>query len=1023
VTRLAVPTLGALGIVLALVTGIFVMLLGSVRTMHAAGEAARRAEQVLQASTELERTVVDLETGLRGYVLTGRARFLEPYESARLAHAARSARLRALVTDPAQRARARALTAAVDRYVTDYAAPLVRRGAGVPPGELVPLMDEGKRRVDALRGAFSVFNAAEERGARERREVAERRGRSAVATAAAGLGGSALLLVVLGACLRFFVLVPVRRVARAAERLAGGEAHVPVAGQAPGEVGQLATAFNRMAAELAAREDDLRVANQRLQGILDHASLAISLKDPEGRYVLVNRAWEAAHGVTAAQAQGRRAEDVLPGALGARLTRLDEDVRRTGAAQEAELELARAGEVTRTVRALAFPLVEPGGELYGIGVMGTDVTALKRAVAEAVEASRSKSEFLANMSHEIRTPLNGVIGMTELLLETELTPEQREYAELASSSGEALLGVINDILDFSKVEAGKLELDSHDFELREAVEDTCDMLAPQAHGKGLELTVWVHDEVPAVVRGDRSRLRQVLTNLLANAIKFTERGEVAVRVRAPRDGLLRFEVADTGIGIPSDALGRLFDPFAQADTSTTRRYGGTGLGLAISRHLVQLMGGQIGAESVAGRGSTFHFTARLDGASAPVGARAAAAVPAGARILVVDDNATNRAILAAALRTHGLRTELTGSGPDALATMRDAVAAGAPFDLVLLDFHMPGMDGLEVARAIKADPALASARLVMLTSTGTHRSAAREAGVGRYLTKPVRRERLLRTVAEAVGKAPVAAAPAQAGAAGPEPEPAPEPADRPRVLVAEDNAVNQLVIESMLARRGLQVDVAPDGDAALARLHERRYAAVFMDCQMPGLDGYQVTAALRAAEAGSAQRLPVIAMTAHAMAGDRERCLAAGMDDYLAKPLASGQLDRVLARWLGLRNGAGPCGEEDEEPEDGLLDPGRMELLAAEHPEVVEQLVELFAATTPPLLDELYEALGAGNREEASRIAHRLKGACRNLGATRLAALCAAVECEPLAEGCARELPATYAVTLAAMREALERRR
>jgi CheY-like chemotaxis protein/HPt (histidine-containing phosphotransfer) domain-containing protein/two-component sensor histidine kinase len=621
--------------------------------------------------------------------------------------------------------------------------------------------------------------------------------------------------------------------------------------------------------------------------------------------------------------------------------------------------------------------------------MGTDVTDHKRAVAEAVNASQSKSEFLANMSHEIRTPLNGVIGMLELLLQSDLEPEQREQAVTAAGSGEALLEVINDILDFSKIEAGKLELDPHEFDLREAVEDTCEMLAPQAHGKGIELLAWIDEDVPSLVRGDRARLRQIITNLISNAVKFTEDGEVAVRVNvdaAAADGLVvRFAVSDTGIGIPADVLPGLFDSFAQADTSTTRRYGGTGLGLAISRQLVGLMGGEIHARSTLREGSTFEFTVRLERASAErPSRRSRQPLPESLNVLVVDDNATNRAIVEAYLRARAVRCESAASGADALAAMHAAVRAGEPFEAVVLDGQMPGMDGVELARAISMAPSLRPARLIMLTSTVDRRVAAREAGVHHYLQKPVRRARLLETIADAMGgltPEPEAAA-AAAGV----------PAGRGRLLVVEDNAVNQRVVEAMLAKRGFAVDCAGNGREALSALAAAHYDLVFMDCQMPEMDGYQATGAIRAREDGTSAHLTVVAMTAHALKGDRERCLAAGMDDYLSKPLRPAELDAVLERWLGATP-AGPAAAVPEATAAGaLVDEARMRVFRDDYPEIIEQLVELFADSTPPLLSELRAGSERGDGDAVRRAAHKLKGSCQNIGASWLATLATDIE-------------------------------
>ena len=609
---LAAPTLAVLALVLVLISGTFAVLLVSVRNFDRETRSAGRAERILSLSAGAERDIVDIEAGLRGYLLTGESRFLEPYHAGRVRYRGDFAAIEQLVADPAQKPRLAELRRAAESYVEGYAVPLRERSDGLSDRELALTTADGKRRLDALRARFDAFNGAGERISAARRARAGSRGDRSVLIAAAGFAGGALVLLLLGLYLHRAVLRPVRRVTVAARRLATGnrEARVPATGR--GEVALLAASFNAMADALGEREEELRVAGDRLQGILDHASTMISVKDVEGRYLLVGRRWEQMTGRSAAEVVGRTEAELMPGAAPSHAA--DLEVIRTGRLVEYERDTLTA-EGARSQLTVKFPLKDADGDVYAVATMTTDITDRKRALEEAVEASRSKSEFLANMSHEIRTPLNGVIGMTDLLLETELTGEQRNYAQTAASSGEALLGVIDDILDFSKIEAGKLELDLHDFDLREAVEDTSEMLAAQAHGKGLELTAFVAADVPAMVRGDRGRLRQVLTNLLSNAVKFTHRGEVAVRVELlERDEAgvkLRFEVSDTGIGIPKGKLDKLFESFSQADTSTTRRYGGTGLGLAISRQLVELMGGAIRAESGPGRGSRFSFVVTL----------------------------------------------------------------------------------------------------------------------------------------------------------------------------------------------------------------------------------------------------------------------------------------------------------------------------------------------------------------------------------------------------------------------------
>jgi two-component system, sensor histidine kinase and response regulator len=537
---------------------------------------------------------------------------------------------------------------------------------------------------------------------------------------------------------------------------------------------------------------------------------------------------------------------------------------------------------------------------------------LRLAKDAADVANKAKSEFLANMSHELRTPMNGVIGMAGLLLDLELGPVQREYAETIRSSADALLTVISDVLDFSKIEAGKLAFEAIDFDLTETVEGTLDMLASRAHEKKTELLMNLAPNVPRMLRGDPGRLRQILINLAGNAIKFTDAGEVVVRVTLQTESdtrvVLRFEMRDTGVGISPEAQLKLFQAFTQADSSTTRRYGGTGLGLAISKQLVLMMEGEIGVTSEPGKGSTFWFTAQFE---RPVGDQPLVVAELGGwsnvRVLVVDDNASSRQILRHQIFTWKLQKGSAASGHEALRALRTAAADGHPYDIALLDVEMPEMDGLTLARSIKADPAIAGTRLIALTPSG-HKVAGdemRSAGIDASLGKPVKQSRLFDCLVSVISNAEAASlwSPKATAALAPPSPGLRSKLEGARILLAEDNAVNQKVGIALLKKLGCSVVAVSNGIEVLEELQRFPYAAILMDCNMPEMDGMEATRLIRRRERDTNQVCPwkspvyIIALTASAMQGDREKCMAVGMDDYLSKPVRLGELQGALERW------------------------------------------------------------------------------------------------------------------------------
>ena len=642
---------------------------------------------------------------------------------------------------------------------------------------------------------------------------------------------------------------------------------------------------------------------------------------------------------------------------------------------------------------------------------------LKHAKEFAELANRSKSEFLANMSHEIRTPMNGVLGMTELLLATSLTDKQRRYANNVRLSGEGLLTTINDILDFSKIEAGKLFLEQVDFDLRDAVEEVIELLAERAHAKNLELVCNIPAEVPTAVQGDPYRLRQVLMNLIGNAVKFTDQGEVVVDVSTLEQSrtlvVLQILIKDTGIGIAQAAQCHIFDAFSQADGTTTRKFGGTGLGLSIAKKLVELMNGTIRVESTPGQGSIFSFTACF-----PKQVTSRASRPAlppsvqGLRVLIADDNATNLSILKHQMLGWGMQPHVVQNGRQALERLRVAASEAQPYDMAILDMKMPDMDGLELAEAIQAEPNIAPRRVAILSSIAMEgvADAARAVGVSIFLRKPLRQRELYRALTTMMRDQEE---PASLIATVTAPR-CPMVQFEGHVLLVEDNPVNQELAQNFLEVFGCRVDVAGDGREAIAAITRDPYDLVLMDCQMPEMDGFEATAEIRQREAHEENhsRLPIVALTAHALQGDREHCLAAGMDDYLSKPFTQDQLVLVLERWLARKAGTETSPSRFTTPVSNMADSNteshdaaasspaidRQVLVAIQalqrpgKPNVLNKAITIYLDTAPELLRALRKGVDANDASLVQKAAHSLKSSSANLGAFQLAQLCKELE-------------------------------
>jgi PAS domain S-box-containing protein len=797
-----------------------------------------------------------------------------------------------------------------------------------------------------------------------------------------------------------------RMLAEGANRFSQGDHAVRIKPEGAPEVGLAAEAFNNMAnniESLLASLSKSESKNKLLATIVEQSSEAIWTTDLAGFITSWNSGAAAMFGYPPSEAMGRALSvgESTPEEEEARMKRLV-----AGEKFSYDAKAMTRSRTTIDIQVAVAPLLDDTNQCIGSIAVARDVTQHKRSeealrlAREAAEAaSHAKSSFLARMSHEIRTPMNGVLGMTELLLETGLTTTQRKYAETVQRSGQNLLGIINDLLDFSKIEAGKLELENVDMDLRRTLEDIVDLLAERAHIKGLELACSIPPDLATHVKGDPLRLGQVLTNLVGNAIKFTEQGAVVIRVASVEETAdkitMRFEVSDTGLGISTEAQTRIFDEFSQADGSTTRKHGGSGLGLAISKQLVEMMGGTIHVESTLGAGSTFWFTSTFEKQEQQV--HAPMGMLTGVRALIVESSAINRGILHSQMSNWGMTNKVAGSPEQAIELLTEAVARGAPYDIALIDLALPGLDALELARSIRARADVAKVRLVVLTRRQADIKNAREAGIDACLAKPVRQTVLYECLVNVMAgqtqetvSAPAVAGPADAAPAG----------IRGNILLVEDNLINQQVALGILQIQGYSVTVVNNGREALDAHAQGAFDLILMDCHMPEMDGFEATRAIRDREGSSGKHMPIVALTANAMAQDREACLAAGMDDHLAKPFSMQTLHDMLDRWMPRAGSAQPAAEpaapRSPAKGNGVLDRKVLEelgkVLTDGKPALLARVIDLYRTEAPKLMQKLKQAALASDAPEMARCAHSLKSSSANVGAKLMSRYCEDLE-------------------------------